>query len=1183
MSFLKLGEAIEIQPSSMEEFSSVEPMIDQAVMANFSKFAEKLKRIAPKAEDFLYFSAVIIHAAEASLVNEDGTPRMTAKGEVAKAHWDKSGGTWRWKANHSSIQPYKNSNGDIFPEEELVKAYKKWVGKPLCIDHKSSSVDHVRGFIVDTYYDRKSKRVIALCALDKFNYPDLARKVATGYSNSVSMGTAVGKAICSDCAQVAKSEADFCKCMRNRTRYGEINIDLNPIELSIVVNGADPQAKIKDVIAAAETLNSYIDSKEAEIKKLADFKYNIQINFSDPDKQEGGKSGSVSLESSSIDDLKSQVEKAFEDFRKITEDKENLSKNTTNDSTLGETASSPAMNESEMPGTDQSIAPPSDRMEVGGMKQLDDQMIIIKSKLDSMQKDFEKLAQQFTGSNKQEEIMAGNKDNINKKAYFQGAGGVNEPTPGQVKYEKDPLQDHLRDKEDKQMVGQSPFPDVGPVDGMYPGYESFDKGELERKKMLARAEAEQRALKRQSTAEAVKTRLGKIKEAYFQGGGEENEPTPGKQKYPVDKLQEHDRDKEDKQMVGQKPFPGVGDPEGLHPSPESADQKDELKRKEMLQRASLKARFVKAAKADGTLDHGKCTWEVFSGDKRILSASVNDITAGNAEALFAGVYTKEFATDLINKVRKLGVEKVAEGFAKKAQDAGMPPTPPPPADGPGAPPALPPADPTTPDAAGDDKKDGDPKEKALDLADKAVAVISDLNDTIKELTGEQKEMGDVGAMHADDTDSSDSKVSTAAMLGARKELNGMLLEAVKESHETLTAHEKELRDIVSMYELGKVTAENKSLVNGLVDESIVEAKEAIAKSLELVGAFVKYARGTKLVVKRAQEAALADKAHGDDTMAHKDDSLMAMVDSNMSATDAFDAMLAEDMDQPDFNDSEDDSTEETPDSNDAGNVTTDDPNKAQELATKGLDVHVASLDTTTRAGRDAERAKIAAEMKWNPVLNDFHKHLEDPTFDVKPSDNGGHVETVEEIHESMLDVANTPSHAKKQAEAINSLVVSGELDPADMDILVANGVDPAAIKYWKQFYGEMGPEGSQFATELVKDHAKAQAEEEMAQYRVKLARANELAYEMADRELIARDRTSISNQVDEIMSWNDASFESVRKVIASQKPVVKTAGRMPQVGILGVSDNHSSGATDSEDLASLLAQAFSGNSRSRQF
>jgi len=98
------------------------------------------------------------------------------------------------------------------------------------------------------------------------NYPDLARKVSTGYAASVSMGTAVGKAICFDCGQVATVESEFCNHMRGKTTYGEINVDLNPIELSIVVNGADPRAKIRHIVAAANSIAQYIDSKEAFLK-----------------------------------------------------------------------------------------------------------------------------------------------------------------------------------------------------------------------------------------------------------------------------------------------------------------------------------------------------------------------------------------------------------------------------------------------------------------------------------------------------------------------------------------------------------------------------------------------------------------------------------------------------------------------------------------------------------------------------------------------------------------------------------------------------------------------------------------------------------------------------------------------------------------------------------------------------
>ena len=50
------------------------------------------------------------------------------------------------ECSKEDIMPYKNANGDIFPEEELVKAHKKWVGKPLCKDHKSESFLEAKGY-----------------------------------------------------------------------------------------------------------------------------------------------------------------------------------------------------------------------------------------------------------------------------------------------------------------------------------------------------------------------------------------------------------------------------------------------------------------------------------------------------------------------------------------------------------------------------------------------------------------------------------------------------------------------------------------------------------------------------------------------------------------------------------------------------------------------------------------------------------------------------------------------------------------------------------------------------------------------------------------------------------------------------------------------------------------------------
>ena len=109
---IKLGEAIEI--SRIEDTASCIPAVSPEILDNFRKFAANLKKIAPKAEDFLYFSAVMMHAAEAIALNEDGTPKLTRSGEAVKVGWDKSNDTWRWATNDSSLKPYKNSNGDIF-------------------------------------------------------------------------------------------------------------------------------------------------------------------------------------------------------------------------------------------------------------------------------------------------------------------------------------------------------------------------------------------------------------------------------------------------------------------------------------------------------------------------------------------------------------------------------------------------------------------------------------------------------------------------------------------------------------------------------------------------------------------------------------------------------------------------------------------------------------------------------------------------------------------------------------------------------------------------------------------------------------------------------------------------------------------------------------------------------------
>ena len=1228
--FIKIGEAEVIGSNNIQSVDSV--FSDPAIEDRFRKMAGSLKRIAPKADEFLYFSAVMLHAAEASTVNADGTPKLSSRGEPVTANWEKKGESWKWKCSDNNLQPYKNSNGDIFPEEELLKAYKKWIGRPLCVDHKSSSVEAIRGIILDTYYDRSLKRVIGLCALDRVTYPDLAKKVSLGYSACVSMGTAVGKAICTDCGTVAKVEADFCSHMRSKSCYGEINVDLQPIELSIVVNGADPQAKIRTVWAAANAVNNHLAAQEEALTTLADATTNI---------------GADKLEELEAD-LKAASEKLAE-LKEIVESSD--SDNQDADAPYGMSSGRYSDQTDETDQNTVGLNIPerfaSDSNNDALINEVKNLRASLERRLFNMENSLYKLHKN------KEETMA--RDNMNKEAYFQGGGGVNEPTPGQPKYPVDPKNVDMRSK-DKHMVGESPFPEVGPVDGMHPSPESADqKDELERKKMLARAEQEERSMRRAAALQKAKETIMNQKEAYFQGGGGVNEPTPGKQKYPVDGLNEELRDKKDKQMVGQKPFPDVGDVEGLHPSPLSADQKDELARKKLLQRASLKARFVRVANVDGTDNLGDSAWQVYakndSGEKLVFTASVDEISGGRSDALFDVIATRDFGSKMLEKIRANGLSQAALTYKKGQAVAGPAATPGAPADAGGAGPApampdmgAPPANDNAEPAPEDEGGKGDPKEAANKLAEKVRDLSSDLLEAVRSLTGEQSQMGDM----EEGLESMPKAASEtlAPLYKMRKELNAALLSGAKKSLAELRDHTEELELIASVVESGNVS--NKDYVDTIVEDAFEDAKKAVADAEDLKKAFAKYTRGTAGLVKRAEEAeeaALLAEATDDENDARKKAKKSKEDEKSKSSkkseedkeeekddeNDANDSLFADDLGLGDDNlhmadhdGPDDDFGVETEDDYDML-----DPEQELDFGDEdGLDhsdhpVHdegdVADMndtmvelpagtaiptgakavpekmafDLTTKAGRSAYRAKLAADatgkeesgevqtaesIKFTDMLDEADGLADGQTqLDVKPSDSLGLVETPEEQHKKDLEVARAEPKVRKEAERLNALISEGKVSKDELDSLISEGLDPEVVKYWKQYYGQAGKEGSEFAKLLTTETMKAKAEEEMKSYRVKTARAFELANEMVRRGMLTDDRTSVSAQVDEIMTWNDEAFESMKRVVAKSAPLSlrKEATAVPQVGIIGSGDTYSAPGT-SGDFQSELDAAFSG-------
>lgn len=1142
MPFIKLGESIDVLAENIQSPENV--LAEPEILERFHKYAAELKKISPHAKDFLYFTAVMMHAAEAAIL-EGAQIKNAADGKPLTVTWEKNGESLRWVCSDQNIRPYKNANGDIFPEEELLKAHKKWVGRPLCLDHKSSSVDFVRGVVLDTYYDRPLKRVVALCALDKVNFPDLARKVESGYAVSVSMGTAVGRAICTDCGRVARVESDFCNHMRSKSCYGEINTDLSPIELSIVVNGADPRAKIKHIVAhdltrAAETLEGYL-------------KLRMTNN---------------NLGSDEIGSLKAELAKIAEKVAELD----------SNDTNYGTTGSKVSPVEAETDNT-RDIAPPPSLADYSST--IND----VKVKVSQIYEVLQKL---------------GNEENkmTTKKAYFQG---TEEPTPGRVQYPPDPMNVQVRDQ-DKHMNGQSPFPEVGPVDGMHPGVASSGESEVERKRKLQRLAAlKERQMRREAALE---------RSAYFQGG--EEPAKGGKPTYPADPMNVQVREKGDKHMNGQPPFPDVGDVDGLHPSPASVSEKSEEARKKTLQRAaSLKAKFVRASTPDGELDKDNSVWQVFANDKLILTASVSEITRGNSEALFDSVATRDFGLSMIGKIKTAGFN-TAVALYKSAQGAPPPPPAPPVGAAPPPPPAMP-----MPEGDGDleePKGGGSEKESAKDiandireLADEASNRAGDLIEALDEMKGEDVGVGPEATPEdfakADDNAEFGKTASVREMRRMRRSLNGMLVTAFDEQSKTLKAHAQELRIAADMYDnkWKNLDEAQRKYLHSLAADAVGEARQSMTESLELMNNFVKYAQGTESLEKRAAAEEIMRKNAQDWTVPNDSMAQAAAVGMDPDAINqakaikdlknaedcSYDDDGESDEDEDDANDfafaSDDDSDKDEDegcaadgedDSLDVNDVGVDGGGYLVDKATgKRVNQPVAGLGATaglrTKADRATYRAKLAQKgLKFSDMLGKAH-----PKGGVRPGGIANNselsvVENLEEAKDAHMGVANATAKVRKQAERIAALVSQGKIERTAVDALVAHGVDPEAVKYYKAMWGQSDAEGKQWAGELVKEHMAKKAAAAAHAEHVKIKRAYELAYEMKERGLIAEG--SLKDKVDELLKFNDEAFESMKRLTATAS-FRKNA--MPQVGLIH-SDDVLLPMDNSSESKSELVSAF---------
>jgi hypothetical protein len=174
-----------------------------------------------------------------------------------------------------------NANGDYFSKEELLKetvyngkkvpAYKTFEGVPLYTNHENQDITKAKGCVVYAEWDEKDNCVYTVSFVDEEAYPDIARGVRMGYMLDVSMGCKVKWGECSECANKAYHEGQYCQHLKqwkgktnptNGKKVYEYNFGLQFIELSIVGDGAFDLCAIKELYDSDELLNNYGETKK---------------------------------------------------------------------------------------------------------------------------------------------------------------------------------------------------------------------------------------------------------------------------------------------------------------------------------------------------------------------------------------------------------------------------------------------------------------------------------------------------------------------------------------------------------------------------------------------------------------------------------------------------------------------------------------------------------------------------------------------------------------------------------------------------------------------------------------------------------------------------------------------------------------------------------------------------------
>lgn len=1173
---------------------------DSEIIANFKRTTAALREeqkkanasmISPKVDDFLYAHCVMMHSAEAALIDQntgelkkraDGT---NVEGFFKEAKDERGNDTVIWQSP-DNIMPYKNGNGDIFPESELKKAYKDWVGKPLCKDHVSDSVDGIRGIIVDTYYDDKFKRVHALFALDRKNYPDLARKVEAGYATNVSMGTAVGRSVCTTCGNVATVEAEFCEHVKGRSVYGEVNLDLAPIELSIVVTGADPKAKVKTVLAK---MNDYTDMLERhkngeEISKeeldamrdqAAFVEENAEELMEDPNaivtdivktidgfavKEEDRDAAFFEnkeevesilrnrfispedLDPDVLENLIDALKSIGSDMRKmyvnynVQRMKDKYMPQATTDGMIhnpGLTDSKDLEEMSEYNGGPGDLGW-SSGMPDGTYHQLGANKITMNMKtsdqlIDEAKKVAHQLQKTISSINTEEKSMSFEElmKRTNRQRKMAHPLGNEEKTP----YAPMGDADKIRDNEDRQMDTSNALDT------------KVENPDLDLKQKLSRAELEDRSNERLAILRSLAMPATPATPKVVDMGGGKKVVTDGTNAVPAAMDEEAEKAEEDKAEGGTKKeafmlgteepttYAPMGDADKIRDTEDRQMTGDHLDTKadnpdEALKRSLHRVAGKKlVARRIASSNPERNRWEILAGDDNVLVVRASATFGENLDKpVKPGAETTygDFFNSRMYGQKLLKMVK-ASGPELVAQKLAL-------------------------------------AEDALPMPAPEAEMPEDAPMAMPEDAEGPGEQGELELDAPEPTPAEDLDTLREEALAVVDTLKGSLakLESLfsdQEGLETVDFDAEVVGVDGEMTTAAKLTEDMKRLAEAMgdtVDE--VTQLTAAAERLDVFKLARQANRDAKLMVVYAMDAARqleelkAVAMDEEEEVEHEDKEQ----DEEMleEVKEGIEEKLEEALE--DHAENDEPPHEETLERLDEVEEKVEDLEKKVEDLEEMEDGDM-EKGAALKARRAARAALVAeaAGMDLDPLYLEQRKGG-GPKLDLDTpvADDGDKVETLHETHEKLMEVATKPNNqVRMAAKKVETMVSKGLVSKASLDELVSLGtLDPEAVAYYKQYYGEVDG-GAEFAKELTQEFANEKRASSEEQTGMRYKRATALALEAQDKGIVAPGTLSRDKYVDDLVSLSDEQFESLKRVVARHSKPSKTKVSVPQVGV----------------------------------